>query len=175
MTTADEPRELRMLVSSQTRDYGCSGDTLHFTVSLVYALPNGEIRNFVGGYLADENAMADLVVTAQHDRVDRAPYGWRVEYSQPHAVDLARAEVMVKVLRKVERGLARLQDELGYPETFAAYVARVGKVLGVKSYGMYSRGMLMDGTHYRWRGADYVSDLVRQACEEFTTTGRRAS
>lgn len=160
-----EKRDVRILLDTDAKDYGDSRRTLHFRAYPVYVLADGSVRNFAGSL--DKDPLADLQITAQHDRVAANPYGWRVEYRDVFSVDLNRAETMVKTLRRIERRMDAMRDELGYPESFAAYVTRVGKILGVKSYGQYRREIFPNGSHYRWNGADYVSDYVRHACEEF--------
>lgn len=154
-------RDTRILLTSETMpDYG-SGRFLRLSAHPVYII-DGEVRNFVDGVMTDE-PFADLRITAQHDeRSSTGPYSWRVDYFQPYTVGLRRAETMVKTLRRIDRRMAAMQTELGYPESYAAYVARVGKVLGVKSYGWRSEEMTINGTHYQWHGADWIVDIVQR-------------
>lgn len=135
--------------------------TLALRVDLVYFNEDGELRNYLpGGYRGDEdNALADLRITAQHDSTTAfggQPYGWRVEFRDVFAVDLVRAEAMVKTLRKVDRGLAKLDEKWGSAQTFDAYVVRVGSVLGVKRYGYRAdKDMFVaTGDQYRWGDAN---------------------
>jgi hypothetical protein len=112
--------------------------------------------------------LADFRISAQADSSDPTKiYGWTVGYRDIFALELREAEVKVKLLRKIDRGLERLQSQYGYPESFAAYVARVGSVLGVKLYGWKAEGnaTFMDGNRHRWTDASGISmrldDLTR--------------
>lgn len=112
------------------------GDCLRFELSVLYVNEAGELRNYLdsSGISRHEDAYADLFVSAQADRSSDEPYGWRVEYRNVYSVDATRAELMLKTLRRVNRKLDKMTAELGYPDTFAAYVARVAVALGVKRF-----------------------------------------
>lgn len=60
-------------------------------------------------------------------------YGWDVEY-QVYSVDLRRAETMVRLLRRVNKAMDRLNDQFGYAATFGAYTLRAAKALRVKRF-----------------------------------------
>lgn len=172
---SDKVMERRLLVSSEVSDMGFGCDpVLRLVVSVVGVGEDGFLRNLLDSSWPRE-PMADLVITAQADRSGSSSdaYGWRVEYKQPYAVELLRAEEMVKVLRKVSRGLDKMERELGYCESFGAYVARVGKVLGMSAYGWLADdspsasgpGFQYSDGRYRWTDAvgmaSYVQGLVR--------------
>jgi hypothetical protein len=162
----DETYELALLIDTRTSDYG-NGATLHFEIHPVKVLADGSVRNFVdwGG----STPLADLRISAQHDHVTAQPYGWRVEYAQPHSVELARAQSMVKQLRKIERGLERMRAEYAYPESFTAYVTRVAKILGAKRYGWRhpDGGLFPNGERYRWTDADSMASHVHTLVRDF--------
>lgn len=139
--------------------------------------PESGIRNFTNvGF--DAEPLADLHVVAQLDRTSNGqPYGWKVEYRDVYSVDLRRADTMLKTLRKVERGLTRIQTELGYPETFPAYLARVAKVLGIKRFGWRvgeRNGHSYSDNEYRWTDADGMAYHVNDLCAKFLDTERVA-
>lgn len=128
--------KLGMLLDCEASDYGYDSTRyLCLRARPVKVLANGDVEHF-SSHAWPSEPMADLVVCAQSDDASEElrSYGWRVEYAQPHSVDLARAEGMVKVLRRVERRLEAMRGELGYPETFGSYLARVGVALGAKTY-----------------------------------------
>lgn len=131
----DEPREPIFLLSTEGGQY--AGDPLRINLSLCYLTEAGELRNFVSSGSLAEDPYDGLRITALADaNADLGDtYGWRAEYRDIFSVDLHRAESMVKTLRKITRGMEKLNAELGYPETFASYAARVAKVLGVKKFG----------------------------------------
>lgn len=156
MTLDNDPGQLCLLLTTETsNDYG-SGRTLSLRFAPLQMLPNGELRNYVDGYDDAHTSLADLRITAQQTSgLTAQPYAWRVEYREPYSVDLKRAEIILKTLRKIARGLERLEAEFGYPETFAAYVTRVGSLLKVTRYGWHAeRGeTFADGSRYRWTDA----------------------
>lgn len=157
--------------------FGDGGDCLRFKLTVHYLNEDGELRNYLdgSGVRRNEDAFADLCITAQLDRSSDDPYGWSVEYRDIYSVNAERAEVMVKTLRKVNRGLEKMQAELGYAETFAGYVARVAKVLGVKTFmwrttdrrgiGMYADNDYGRGgaEQLRWRISDAVATFKQPA------------
>lgn len=149
--------------------FGDAGDCLRFKLTVHYLNEDGELRNYLdgSGVRRNEDAFADLCITAQADRSSDDPYGWSVEYRDLFSVNAERAEVMSKTLRKVNRGLEKMTAELGYAETFAGYVARVGKVLGVKTFMLRTTtggGMYADNDYRRFDAtslAYWVGDAVR--------------
>lgn len=133
----DEPYTTVLIVSHEVQaDYG-SGQFLHLKLRPAKLLADGKLRNFMEGSWPREH-MADLVISAQADEnmttANGEPYGWHTWYEEAHRVELDRAKGMVSTLSKVERGLRKLESELGYPETFAGYAARVAKILGVSTF-----------------------------------------
>jgi hypothetical protein len=164
----DETYEIAFLIGSETPDYG-GPPTLRLSAHPVKWMPDGAIRNFNGvGF--DSEPLADLQVNALCDRTANADsYGWSVEYRNVFSVDLRRAAEMVKVLRKVESGLARIQTELGYPETFPAYLARVAKVLGIKQFGwkLSGRAAEYSGNEYRFTDPAGMTSYVTELCRKF--------
>lgn len=54
--------------------------------------------------------------------------------NMPNSVDLRRAEMMVRVLRRVSKAMDRLNDQFGYATTFGAYILRAAKALGIKRF-----------------------------------------
>lgn len=168
--------ETAFLLDSKKSDY--SPPVLSLSAAPVMLSNTGEVRNFsTVGFDADP--LGDLHVSAQLDRVatNGQPYGFKVEYREAFSVDLRRADAMVKTLRKVERGLTRIQTELGYAETFPAYLARVAKVLGIKQFGWRigdRDGPLYEHNRYHWTDASGLSSYVDNACVKFLDTERVA-
>jgi hypothetical protein len=76
-------------------------------------------------------ALEGLVITAQSDsdsmkRAGNEWYGQSVKYNR-YTIELRDAEEMLPVLRKIDRTMARLTAEFGYPATlvqFCTYAAR---------------------------------------------------
>lgn len=167
--TTDDNHETCLLVSHETNRHGNDKPTLRFTVQPVRVTADGTIRNFtdtLGG-----EPLADLAITPQLDHVaaDPHPYGWRTEYRQPYAVDLRRAQTMVTVLRKIDRGLERMRGQLGHPESFTAYLARVARALGVTRFcwATERRGWAHDDNEHRFADADEMTHHVNRLCRDF--------
>lgn len=72
--------------------------------------------------------------TSSHNMPTSPSYAWDVEFRDVWSVDLRRAEMMVRVLRRVNKAMDRLNDQFGYASTFGAYVLRAAKALGVKRF-----------------------------------------
>jgi hypothetical protein len=112
---------------------------------------DGSIRNFSTSIRREP--LADFKITGQLDR-NGDIYGWRAEYHDVYSVGLTDAETMLKLLRKVDRGMEKLRAEWGYPQTFRDYVAQVGKIIGVKGYGYRvddgRTGWSYDENTYQW-------------------------
>ena len=168
MSTTDEKFETRLLIGTET----ISGmpDFLRIVLHPVKVTADGTIRNFSTGSW-DIEPLADFQLSASVDRsVDSsAPYGWTAEYRNAFSVDLRRAEQMIKLLRKVDRGMEKLRGEWGYPATFPVYVSRVAKIIGATSFGFAvdkGRGWSYDDGEYRWTDVDgmtyRINDIVRE-------------
>src|SRR4051812_34918324 len=131
---------------------------LEFTVEPCYFNEGGMARFYSGsGSVMDEAedlAFGDLQIGASHDPVltPEQTYGWHVEYRNAYAVNLRRADAMVKTLRKTDRGLGKPKPTSGAPETSAAYVTRIGPFPGVNHSGhrQSEKAVAMTGETYRW-------------------------
>jgi hypothetical protein len=167
--TADDHHETCLLVSHETNRYGNDKPTLRFTARPVRVTADGAIRNFTDTFAGEP--LADLTITAQLDHVaaDQRPYGWRTEYRQPYDVDLRRAQTMVTVLRKIDRGLERMRGQLGHPESFTAYLARVARALGATRFcwATERRGWAYDDYEHRFADADEMTYHVNRICRDF--------
>lgn len=148
--------------------------TLYLTVEPAYFNEDNDLRFYSAGLLSsasDDNALGDFRVTALHDinTTLNESFGWRVEYRDVYSAGLARVEAMAKTLRKVERGMQKLDMLLGSPETFAAYVIRVGTVLGVKQYGheQTKEAKVMTGERFRWGDPDTLRWQINQRIADF--------
>lgn len=165
--------ETRIIIGVEKSSYSDPDETrfLRFRAYPVRVSETDGIRNFSSGSY-DHSPLADLVITAQVDSSAPArPYGFAVEYRNIYALNLSQAEANVKLLRKLDKGLEKLTAEFGYADTYATFVARVGKVLGVKLYGwtMDERGWYSEND-YRWTDATGIAGridrLTREWCEK---------
>lgn len=170
----EEKRETRLLLATEESNW--EPKVLTLKAYPVYINEAGELRNFTSGSF-DYEALADLAIRAQADS-SGAAYGWSVEYAQPYTVDLRIAEVMVKLLRKINKGLAKLDEKYGPAESYGHYVVRVADVLsvggeagtGIGQFGwkVSGGGSLMANNEYRWTGAAGFIAHVNHVVAEFT-------
>jgi hypothetical protein len=154
----------RFLLETETLNYGHA--TLRLIVRPVYLADDGSVRNYVSGF--ETEPLADLQINGQADYVSDNAYGWRVEYRTPYSVDLAAAEAMTKLLKRIDRGVAKIDAQLGRAESFGAYVLRVAAVLKVDQFGWKvdpAKDIL--GTGYRWVDADQFGYHVATIVSDF--------
>ena len=146
-------RDVRLLVSVDTDRHG--GDVFHIGARPVQ-IEDGHVRHIIDASY-DPDPLADLVISAQGGLTDAEPtYGWSVEYHQAFRVNAERAKTMARTLDRVSRRMERLTVELGYPETFASYVVRAARILGISAFGYRVAGSddwSHDGQEYRWTDA----------------------
>jgi hypothetical protein len=86
-------------------------------------------------------------------------YGWHAEFRQPFAVDLARAQAMVTVLRRLDARLRRLAARYGQPAGTAEWAARVYAATGGthgRPFGRHtsSPGHDLNGGGWQWMDTD---------------------
>ncbi len=81
------------------------------------------------------SAYADLQITAYIDIDTARTWGCSHAFT-PIQIELAQAESIVKVLRKIHRGLDRADAEHGYLplDDFHRYVIRIATILGITDY-----------------------------------------
>ena len=164
---AEQP-EVRFLVSWQSRD-----DYLTIEARPVHFI-DGKIRNPSSG-LRTEDPLADFVVSAVANQdpslgeQQGGTYGWHRGYKDVYTVDVCRAEIMVKHLRKLDRDMAKLEQKLGFADTFPIYLTRVAFCLNISQFGrrVGGSGWSYDTHEYEWRDGTWVADWVRQALADF--------
>lgn len=171
MTTKDKPEVRMLLTVDRPRNQYADPNVIDATAIFVrIELEDGRehVRNIsTSSFMRPENLpeLADLQVRAWGylNEDDRELYMSEVQYRDVFSVDLERAKLMAKTLGRVTRQLQQLERELGFAEDYAAYVARVGKILGVKQYGWRvgerDHGWY-DENDYQWRDASYLKDYV---------------
>jgi len=86
-------------------------------------------------------------------------YGWHADFRQPFAVDLPRAQAMVKVLRRLDARLRNLSARYGQPVGVAEWAARVYAVTGGSLGRPFGRhvgdsGHDLDGRGWQWMDTD---------------------
>ncbi len=172
------PDTTALLLSASTLAGFSSGDCLSLKVYPVKLTEDGEIRNFLASTYPRE-PLAELCILAQADRAysnahSASPaYGWRTEFHDVHSVNLARAKEMTNLLSGVERGLAKIQAELGYVESYGSYVARVAKVLRISKFGWKTDGeaFAYSGNRYHWTDATSFALRIERVILDFQKAG----
>lgn len=117
--------------------------------------------------------LADLQLTAQLDQPIQGFYAEKLGYRDVYLTTLIRAEAMVKVLRKVQRTLDRLEVRYGRADDFVTYAARVAEGIGASGFmritrqgtsGLYDDAeyVYMDANALRWHLDDTVAKWARE-------------
>jgi hypothetical protein len=168
MSKTAKPR-LALVLQVKTASYAGGRLVAH----VCYVNEDGELRNFLGDRFETGAEYADFTVSCYLPKGDEdgAPYGFATDYRTPYNVELYRAELMVKLLRKVGKGLERLDSERGWlgGGDFAAYALRVAEVLGVRDFYVRNddaRGLTMSSVFRSTDGAGvqmWVEHKVRAA------------
>jgi hypothetical protein len=159
--TKNPKLDLRIVVNAKRSD----ADSIRFVGRVTYMADrdenrDGGLRNPLG-FDSDDTlvALADLAITAYHNEDFGGWYGWAVEYHDAHSIDLRRAELMTKQLRKLNKAMAKLDEQFGTASDFPTYCGRVAHALGCTNpnpFGRYSKEMRANGTHYHWMNVDYL-------------------
>ena len=90
------------------------------------------------------HAQGNLTVDRTFDRMPAYPnyawdtlvgdlYGMEVQVKE-HTITIREAERIIKILRRVQAGMARAQEKMGYVNNYPDFVLRVAGILGVKSW-----------------------------------------
>ncbi|GAB3259759.1 hypothetical protein [Kineosporia babensis] len=129
MTRSDIP--LVVLVTSQHLY-----DTTHQIIAQIgYQDSKGWWQTPTWGWCQTASQYADFQITGYVDLEKGTVWGYS-HYFNPHQISLDQAESIVKVLRKIKRGLDRADTERGYipDNSFHEYVIRITAALGITDY-----------------------------------------
>lgn len=112
------------------RPYELLGGEYDIRASLVAM---DDSHNSTGDYAYEDRYLSAFLVSAYVRSED--VYGMRPWFSEVYSVELDNAEKMTKLLRKIQRGMDKLNDVEGYVKDgdFFAYLTRISRVLGVKT------------------------------------------
>src|SRR5436305_13620081 len=105
----DPPADVRFLLSVERDRHGMSGLTL--TAHPVRVTDANEVRNITGDHWRPD-PLADFQVQARAEAEGSFgdTYGWSREYRNVFSVVTERAAVMLKHLRALDRGMAKLEQ-----------------------------------------------------------------
>lgn len=147
---------------------------------IVIPQENGELHNPRSDRWATGPEYADFRVSAYlgesgsngSTRIDSgAVWGLRHDFAPYRVTDLQHAQRMVTTLRKVEKGLAKAQDDAGYlnPDDYHGYLMRIAASLGIRDTYVINYGNQREWTgerHRKVNGAGlqwWVDDVSRLA------------
>jgi hypothetical protein len=132
----------------------------NIVIDLVYVIPDkGEWNNSIGfydNYDHQKHAYKNLTINCQMDAYNAMPYGWELVIDQSYdnsKIKLEDAEKMVKTLRPLNRKLTKLDEKIGYCDSFEEFVNRLTKILGVKAF--YSK----PGENIQYKRNDNAGEL----------------
>jgi len=101
------------------------GTLLNFNATDRWDGPGYELAEYtVRAWLGHEGSAIDYPVL----------WGPSHRYSNVHSVELANAEAMVKHLRKMSKGLDKLEQTEGYPAGYFQLAMRVARIVGAKEF-----------------------------------------
>lgn len=146
--------ELVMQVSTQNP----YGGTTQLVGNVVYRDPKDRLRLLspLFGFNEPYSDYADLHVSSYVvEPLEGRTYGDTISF-RPHQVEIDRAQSMTATLRRINRGLERLDQQLGRSPDFATFLIRTAHILGCVTFAEYTEEMRPDGTHYRWMDPDTV-------------------
>jgi len=144
-------------------------ETEHGTCRLVarVVLVTGEgLRNPLWQWGADpRKAFADFAVHAYIDRDNE--HAWCPRYSfTAHQVELDQAESMVRLLRKIHKGLDVAEQDAGHlrADDFAGYLFRIAAILHIRTYYVRNtdKARAMSGEIFRRTDATGVQCWVAE-------------
>jgi hypothetical protein len=167
---SEEPTEVRFLLSAERDRHGMGG--LEIIALPVHITEANKIRN-TSADRHGPHPLADFQVRALADAEATFgdTYGWSREYHEVFSVDTERAAVMLKRLRALDRGMEKLERELGYASNFPSYLARVASVLKIRQFGWRvaegGQRWTYDGNRYAWGDATRMTDWVTRQLAEY--------
>lgn len=140
---------------------------------ICYLNEEGELRNPLGDRFEEGAEFADFAVHGYVPQPNHDPeyvWGFGYSYLQPYRVETYRAEQMVKLLRRVDRGMEKLNSLRGWCGTgdFHAYALRVAEVLGITEFYVKNseRGRQMSGQLFRHTDGSGVQSWISALVEE---------
>lgn len=113
------------------------------------------------------------------DGISSHSYAWGVVY-KPHAVEYWRAMAMSKTLKRIYDQLEKLDKDLGNPQTYGAFVARVAQTVAAKKVLLPSTPQQREFTDEEWipyapgdavRRIDEMVMELRQKCIDKVRVG----
>jgi hypothetical protein len=112
-------------------------------------LTDGGVRTPTYRYSDPGSELTHLQVSAYLTPDQPHAWGYTCRYRDLVSVDLDHARAMARTLGRIQRGLARLRDQLGPAEDFHTYLLHVGSTLDIRHYLLRLAEHGTDGKRYR--------------------------
>ncbi len=163
--------DVRLLLTTERNQFS-GDDRLSIIARPIQMTPDG-LRNVrEAGF--EPHPLADFQIgAAAAPNVDTFgdTYGWHREYRNVYSIDVVRADVMSKTLRRIDRGMKKLEQQFGFATDFPTYLVRVAHVLGITQFGWKiadgGSSWTYDGNEYRWVDASYVVAFLERQLADF--------
>ncbi|MBN1170679.1 MAG: hypothetical protein JXA67_00725, partial [Micromonosporaceae bacterium] len=129
--------------------------------TVVYPV-GGELHSPCFSPIDRATELADLEISAHLSADMTGAYGFHVAFA-PRSVELARAQSMVRVLRRVERRMREAQTRFGYPgNDFHQYLMHAALALDISRYvlGQPVGQRTSSGPGHQWATADEVRGWI---------------
>lgn len=148
--------------------------TTEIVGSVVYLGDDGRLRSPLWpDYRHPEIARyADFRVHAYLDRDNPRAWGWGHSYT-PHKIsDIDHAQTILRMLRKIDKGLNATNSEQGYVDHFAAYLFRIAAILRIRTYYVrnFDKTVEMTGERFGRRDAmgvqRWITEHEKQRCQQ---------
>jgi hypothetical protein len=100
-------------------------------------------------------------------------YSEPVVFKRPYEVNLRTGRLMLKTLETVERRLAKLDEQVGRPATFGAFLARVARAVGADRFVflMKHHGSSYSDNEYQFDSIADGAARVDRIAAEWVETG----
>lgn len=170
MATKQKP-DVRFLLDVKPSKYS---DTLDVDFNIVL-IQDGKIRNPSRYEVGSE--FCELHIGSFCER-DDAGFSVRhasdgIYYKDLLTVDVRDAEVMLKTLRRLIKGMDKLSSEIGRPQDFASFMAYLARVIGCtdRPFGRLATiggtGWTYDDNDYRWMDVDDLRYHLHQKIRDW--------
>lgn len=119
---------------------GLSGGVVNYHLDLVYVKDKEQTgkhsMGFYHGFIEEKNRYANIAIKAHSCEDHPDPYGFSLIHTRAgtSAIDLYKAEAIVKHLRPIQRRFDKISKTEGEPLSFDEFVARAIRIFKLNSY-----------------------------------------
>lgn len=107
-------------------------DFSHIRLEVLRQNQEGKIRNprHLWCEHAEHEFYDDMLITCQFHKGSKDCYGFEVRFCDVYVVDLNKAGLMYKTLKRIQSRLKKIEDSRGPVVDFAEYAGRVSEIIG---------------------------------------------